>query len=831
MCADCPLCSFGHSFIKVVQMAPKAITLRHFMLSWVVSAWERASLRGSGPGAVRRGLLVAVSLVVAAVSVSKAARGEAPVYTIDASDSQELAASPIVMGEAETPAGQALTVDGTSLLLDGKRWIPAMGEIHYARLAPEDWRAELLKMKAGGIGIASSYVFWIHHEETEGVWDWQGCRDLRRFVQTCAEVDMPVVIRVGPWCHGEVRNGGLPDWVVEKHGRGVRTTNDAFLKDVDVLYGQIAGQLEGLLWKDGGAVVGLQFDNEYRGRSAYLLALKALAIGHGLEAPLYTRTGWPALADEMPFGEMLPLQGGYAEGFWDRELRSMPGKYWRNFTFQDVRTDAAIATEQLGEREARDEADAQRYPFLTCELGGGMITSYHRRILIDPRDVSVPALVKLGSGSNLPGYYMYHGGTNPVGLTTLNETQRTPTTNWNDMPTKSYEFQSPLGEFGQVREHYHRLRGLHLMLETWGDRIARMRPVLPEQRPIGQSDTDTLRWAVRSDGSSGLLFVSNYQRGVTMPAKEASFEIGFRDGETVEVPAFTVPADSAFVLPLRFEVAPGVVLRYATAQPLFSVRSDTKTKVFFAEIPGVRARYEVEGGVDPKAVGVDLMTMTPEEALKLYRFEIDGAEHVVWTDAAAYLDRGELVLGSSDPEDLEAIVWPPLDGVEGVRLGELAMYRPAFTPAQRVYVPATRMKRAGEPRAVPMGPNKAAESPTDEDWGRAAAWELELPHDHASRDLLLRIRYRGDAARVETLGGELLTDNFYNGSAFDFAPRGFRDAFKGDRLVLRVLPLGAGAPVFFADSVRPSESELPLCELSGVEVIERHEVRIPVTKR
>lgn len=53
------------------------------------------------------------------------------------------------------------------------------------------------------------------------------------------------------------------------------------------------------------------------------------------------------------------------------------------------------------------------------------------------------AVVKLGSGSNLLGYYMYHGGTNPEGkLTTLNENQRTPGTYNNDLPVMTYDFQA-----------------------------------------------------------------------------------------------------------------------------------------------------------------------------------------------------------------------------------------------------------------------------------------------------------------------------------------------------------------------------------------------------
>ena len=56
------------------------------------------------------------------------------------------------------------------------------------------------------------------------------------------------------------------------------------------------------------------------------------------------------------------------------------------------------------------------------------MTSYHRRVYVYPQDTYSLAIVKLGSGSNLLGYYMYHGGTNPEGHAYLNEMQRTPYT-------------------------------------------------------------------------------------------------------------------------------------------------------------------------------------------------------------------------------------------------------------------------------------------------------------------------------------------------------------------------------------------------------------------
>ena len=249
-----------------------------------------------------------------------------------------------------------------------------MGEFHFSRYPQNEWREELLKMKAGGVDVVATYVFWIHHEEIEGQWDWSGDRDLRKFVQLCGEVGLKAIVRCGPWCHGEVRNGGHPDWLLQK-GWKLRSNDTNYLAKAEILYGQIAKQLSGQLWKDGGPVIGIQLENEFRGPAAHLLKLKQIARDAGLDVPLYTRTGWPQLSSPMPFGEIAPLYGVYAEGFWDRELKPMPGNYWAGFHFSTLRTDANIANEVLGRGNTQDADDVAKYPYLTCEIGGGMMSS------------------------------------------------------------------------------------------------------------------------------------------------------------------------------------------------------------------------------------------------------------------------------------------------------------------------------------------------------------------------------------------------------------------------------------------------------------------------
>src|ERR1017187_7007977 len=164
-----------------------------------------------------------------------------------------------------------------------------------------------------------------------------------------------------------------------------------------------------------------------------------------------------------------------------------------------------------------------------------MMNAYHRRVKIYPNDPLALALIHLGSGNNLPGYYMYHGGCNPDGkLSTLNESQATGYPN--DLPVKNYDFQAPLGEFGEINPPYHSLRRVHLFLRDFGSSLVSMTPTLPEIRPNKRQEIGMLRWAVRSDGHSGLVFINNYQRLQPMPAKtNVQFTIKL-PGETLVFP-------------------------------------------------------------------------------------------------------------------------------------------------------------------------------------------------------------------------------------------------------------------------------------------------------
>lgn len=759
------------------------------------------------------------------------------------------------LGTARHPDGTTITTDRASLRLNDQPWTPVMGEFHYTRYPANEWRDELLKMKAGGISIVATYVFWIHHEEIEGEWNWSDRHNLREFVQLAGSVGLKVIVRCGPWCHGEVRNGGLPEWLLHKDGWKLRSEDERFLGKVNGLYGQIAQQLDRLLWKDGGPVIGIQVDNEYRGPAEYLLTLKKIARDAGLDVPIYTRTGWPALTTPMPFGEIVPLYGSYAEGFWDRELTSMPGRYWAAFRFSTLRTDDNIANEQLGRRDTRDAPDVARYPFLTCEVGGGMVSSYHRRILIHPADIETTALVKLGCGSTLLGYYMYHGGTNPEGkLTTLMEAQDTLNTNYNDMPVKNYDFQAPLGQFGQIRPSYHLLRRLHLFLDDFGPQLARMPATLPDVIAEGAKDYSTPRWSVRSNGRSGFVFMSNYERGASLLAKPGvQFAVTQPDG-VVTFPAapVTVPAGSRFFWPFNFELGHGVMLDWATAQPICAIDEGEVRTVFFAETAGIAAQFAIAGEKDPRALkpgrgiaaefkgtasgSVRLVLLSDADSLALWKGEWQGRPRVFLTRAGLVIDGDVLRLNSPDSALLSVGIFPAPPSLPGGHADGLFTHYAPKRPTPVQQLPAFDLvQSAGPAREVKLGKasDPVAAQPGDADFKSAAVWRVTLPPQlDLSTNPILRVRYLGDVARL-TLNGKLLTDDFYNGGEWDIGLREYAPAILKGELAIAILPLrkdsvtGPARKIYLADAQVPDFSaDASVGALQSITIVPRYEVRL-----
>ena len=399
------------------------------------------------------------------------------------------------------------------LTKDGKPWFPVMGEMHFSRYPQKYWKESLCKMKAGGVDVVSSYVIWIHHEEIEGSYDFSGDRDLRAFAAACRDCGIKLFLRIGPWCHGEVRNGGFPDWLLKKPFK-IRDNDEEYFACVEKWYSKIYSMVSGFLCAESGddnTIIGLQIENEFghcgglhgEEGEAHMRRLTEIARKVGFNVPLFTATGWGGAVT----GGLLPVMGGYCDAPWDpRPTEIEPSG---NYIFTHERNDHNIGSDHgFGDGIT---FDLSKFPYLTAELGGGLQMTNHRRTEAAPEDIGAMSLVKLGSGVNLLGYYMYHGGTNPDGkLTTLQESRETGYPN--DLPVKSYDFRAPIREYGQVSDTLRELKLLTYFVHDFNDEICCTKAVIPEENPLNPSDMAHLRYSFRSNGNSGWLFVNNYVR-------------------------------------------------------------------------------------------------------------------------------------------------------------------------------------------------------------------------------------------------------------------------------------------------------------------------------
>ncbi len=286
------------------------------------------------------------------------------------------------------PQGSTIAANQRYLTLDGRPWLPVMGEFHFSRYPHNRWEDEILKMKAGGITVIATYIFWIHIEEIEGQFDWSGSRDLHHFVELCGKHGLYAYARIGPWAHGECRNGGFPDWLLERCGKAVRSDSPLYLSYVRRYYYEIFHQLAGLLWKDGGPVIGIQIENELLNNAAHIRTLKQMALEAGLDVPLYTMTGWgPAdvPAKDLPAADLsadtaiIPVFGGYPDAFWDRQVETWSRTSRKNYFFSTLRDDNTIGADLNQRPDAGDLSHLARFPYGTCETGGGRQPACRRR--------------------------------------------------------------------------------------------------------------------------------------------------------------------------------------------------------------------------------------------------------------------------------------------------------------------------------------------------------------------------------------------------------------------------------------------------------------------
>lgn len=318
--------------------------------------------------------------------------------------------------------------DGNQFLKDGVAFRYISGSMHYSRVPSAYWRDRLEKMYAAGLNSVQTYVPWNYHEDQPGMYDFQGERDISKFIQTAQDVGLLVILRAGPYMCGEWEMGGFPAWLLRDPNIRLRTSDTTYLSYVDKWLGMLLPKMKPLLYENGGPIISIQVENEYGSYPA----CDAAYMGH-LRDKFHQYLG-PNI--------VLFTTDGASNGFL--KCGHTPGLY---------------ATVDFGPGgNVTDHFKAQRDyepkgPLVNSEFYTGWLDhwgEHHSTTSSTTVADSLDAILKLNASVNM---YMFEGGTSFGFMNGANGGD----SSYQPQPT-SYDYDAPLSEAGDPTEKYLAIR-------------------------------------------------------------------------------------------------------------------------------------------------------------------------------------------------------------------------------------------------------------------------------------------------------------------------------------------------------------------------------------
>ncbi|XP_058247195.1 beta-galactosidase-1-like protein [Hemibagrus wyckioides] len=316
-------------------------------------------------------------------------------------------------------AERSFTIDYSKdcFLKDGQYFRYVSGSVHYSRVPRFYWKDRLMKMYMGGLNAIQVYVPWNFHEPVQGMYSFEGDRDLEHFLHLANETGLLVILRPGPYICAEWEMGGLPAWLLHNPNIILRSADSEYMQAVGDWLAVLLTKMRPWLYQNGGNIISLQVENEYGSYFAcdhnYMRSLRLLFRNFlGEDVVLFT-----------------------TDGNRDKELAcgSLQGLY----STIDFGTDTNISDAFLRQRRFEPKG-----PLVNSEFYTGWLDHWgDDHTTVDTQKVSKMLRDMMSMGANV-NMYMFEGGTN-FGY-------------WNgaDHDTRfrpvvtSYDYDAPLSEAG-----------------------------------------------------------------------------------------------------------------------------------------------------------------------------------------------------------------------------------------------------------------------------------------------------------------------------------------------------------------------------------------------
>lgn len=308
--------------------------------------------------------------------------------------------------------------------LNGEPFQIISGAFHYFRTVPEYWRDRLEKLKNMGCNTVETYIPWNFHEPKQGMFLWDGMRDICRFIETAKELGLYMIVRPSPYICAEWEFGGLPAWLLKDRNMRLRCSYQPYLEAVSRYYDELIPKLAPYQADCGGNIILVQIENEYGyygNDTAYLEFLRDKMREKGITVPFVTSDG--------PWSESA-FRSGCVKG-------ALPtGNFGSSVKWQ-----FDVMRNYMGENK----------PLMCMEFWVGWFDAWgdsetHRSDL-EQNKKDLDDLMRLG---NL-NFYMFEGGTNFGFMSGRNGGSKTG-------DVTSYDYDGILTEDGRITEKYNAFR-------------------------------------------------------------------------------------------------------------------------------------------------------------------------------------------------------------------------------------------------------------------------------------------------------------------------------------------------------------------------------------
>ncbi|MBR8535072.1 beta-galactosidase [Carboxylicivirga sediminis] len=316
------------------------------------------------------------------------------------------------------------------------------GEMHYPRIPKEYWQDRLKRAKAMGLNTVSAYVFWNFHERQPGVFDFEGQADIRHFIELAQQEGLYVILRPGPYVCAEWDFGGYPSWLLKEKDMVYRSNDERFLLACDRYIQRLGEELADLTIENGGPILMVQVENEYGSYGndkVYLGKLRDMIKSAGFNTPLMTCDGSGQMEAGFVEGTITTVNGAVGEDIFKSVDRFHDGG-----------------------------------PYFVAEFYPAWFDVWGQKHSY--RDYKKPTeqLAWMAENGVSVSIYMFHGGTNFFYTNGANNAY-----GYAPQPT-SYDYDAPLGEYGNEYEKYFAFR------DVLQDKLYKSEklPPVPEPNPV-----------------------------------------------------------------------------------------------------------------------------------------------------------------------------------------------------------------------------------------------------------------------------------------------------------------------------------------------------------